>query len=51
MLMCVATLVLAGGVVAAVLNLILPREQEETVPHEESMDQIDVESQVDEKRL
>ncbi|KIK00528.1 hypothetical protein K443DRAFT_679101 [Laccaria amethystina LaAM-08-1] len=42
---------LAGGVVAAVLNLILPREQEEIVPHEESVDQVDVESQVDEKRL
>lgn len=42
---------LAGGVVAAVLNLILPREQEEIVLHEESVDQLDVESQVDEKRL
>lgn len=42
---------LAGGVVAAVLNLILPQEQEEIVPREGSVDQVDVESQEDEKRL
>ena len=50
MLIRVVALVLAGGVVAAVLNLILPQEQEEIVPHEGSVDQVDVESQVDEKR-